>query len=92
VDDAARVGGCERVGDLQRVLESFAERQTPARNQPIERFARHVLHDDEVLAALREDVMEGDDAGMIQRGSRPGLLDETTLAVGIEELPGRQHF
>lgn len=37
-------------------------------------------------------VMDGDDAGMFERGSRLGLLDEPLPAVGVEGLSGRQHL
>ena len=50
------------------------------------------LHDDEVGAVVRVDLMDSDNVGMIQCGRGLGLLHEAALTVGICHLIRRQEL
>ena len=80
------------VGHLDGQLERLIQSQSLARDQLIQRLACHVLHHDEVDAALAPDIVNGDDVGMVQRRGRPSLLNESPLALGIAHLVWRQHL
>ena len=52
----------------------------------IERAAWQKLHRDEVDAALLCDVVDGDDAGVIEGGGRLCFLSETASALRVAHL------
>jgi hypothetical protein len=74
VDDPGPVGGLQRVQQAQpepgRPLR--AERPSGA-DQLLQGRGRDQLHDDEVLAAVMGDVVDGDHPGMAEPGRRPRL-------------------
>ena len=83
VYDAGSVRGGQGVGHLRGDAQRFGEPHAFARDQFVEGLAIHQLHDDEGLPVLLADFVDGDDVGMVQRGSRFSFLDEAGAAVGI---------
>ena len=69
--DSGRVSRCQRVGDLNGILQHVSNAQAFAPDQVIERIACHVLHGDVLnrlaIDLLRIDVVDRDDVGMVQR-------------------------
>ena len=47
-----------------------------------------VLHDDEVDAVVRIDVVDGDDVRVVERAREPGLLDEAPLSIRVGDSVG----
>ncbi len=82
MDHARLVGRRERVGDLRAEAHHFARGHARGGNQARERAALHELHHDARLVAVIEDVVDGDDAGMAQRGGRAGFLREAGACLG----------
>ena len=76
MDDARGVGPGQRVGDGDRDPQHLAEPHALARDERVERLTLDVLHDHEVDAVRRLDLVDGDDVGMVEGGGRPRLLDE----------------
>src|SRR5262245_54253503 len=74
----------------------FFQTQPTLPDALVERLARHELHGDEVGGALRQicavDVVNVDDAGVIQSGSRFRLLHEAALAVRAGSGIRAQHL
>ena len=83
VYDAGGVRGGERAGHLRGDAQRIGEPHALARDQLVQRLAIHQLHDNKGPPVLLADFVDGDDVGMVQRGSGFGLLDETGPAVGI---------
>jgi hypothetical protein len=52
----------------------------------------HQLHRDEIHAIRLRDVVDGDDAGMVERGRGPGLLCESSAPLGIGDEVWWQDF
>src|SRR5438105_1606959 len=72
--DTFVVRGGEPTGDLERIINSFAERQR-ARAQPFaQRFAFQQFADDVRRAVLRADVVHGEDVGMVEGGGGTRFL------------------
>ena len=82
MDDVRGVRGGERAGNLH--ARSRARDRSPAGRRATTRVsgdAVHQLHDDEVDAAVRVDVVNGDDVGMVEGGGRPRFLGEAALSL-----------
>src|SRR4029079_17841229 len=90
MDDAGSMGGGERVGYLDRIPERFRERQRFPSATFGQRAAGDQFHYDKLDLAIRGDVVDGDDIGMVERRSRLRLLNEAALTVGIREFVRRQ--
>ena len=82
MDDAGRMRRGERIGDLDAVVERsrFSAQPVP-RDHAIERPSRHELHGNEVDALVLRDVVDRDDAGVIERRGGLRLLREATAAI-----------
>jgi hypothetical protein len=93
VDDAGRVGRGEAAGDLHRDPQHFHERQASARQPLPEARSLQALHGD-VGASLGvpADVVDGDDAGMVEARGGAGLLDEAPGAAGVRHRLGAQQL
>lgn len=76
----------ESVGNLDRVLQRFGKAHALSGNQFIERFAANELHGNEVLAIRLIDVVDGDNAPVVQRRRRLGFLHKTAAALGLRSL------
>ena len=81
-----RVRGGQRVGHGNRDAQHLAEPHPLSRDQRVEALAAHVLHDDEVDAVGRLDLVDRDDVRMVQRRGRFGFLDKP-LAAGLVRHP-----
>ena len=88
MDDARFVRGRERIGDLHAEAQCLTDPETFRRNDVIERPTGRVLHHDEIDSRLGTDVVNGDDAWVIQSAGRLGFLNEALFAVGIGHLVG----
>src|SRR5262245_35436389 len=68
---------------LHSELESLIQTQSLARDQQIQRFARHEFHHDKVSAPLASDIMNRNDVRVAKSRCRTSRLEETALAVRI---------
>jgi hypothetical protein len=86
VDDSGGVGARQCVGDLNSILQCIFQTQSTFPDVLVERLAWHELHGDEVGGTIRQicaaDVVNVDDAGVIQGGGRFRLLHKAALTVG----------
>ena len=92
MDDPGGMGRSERIGDLDGVAERLGDRPPASRQAPRQGRAGHVLHDDEVAAAVAADVVDRDDVRVIEGAGGLRLLREAPLAVRVDDLVGRQHL
>ena len=70
VNDVLGMGGVERVSDLDGQREQGIEFERMARDHMLQRRAIQKLHDDERLAILFANVVDGADVGMVERRGR----------------------
>src|SRR5207249_1037455 len=68
MNDPGSMRFSQRVGNLYPVFQRGRNLQPSRRQHIIERPAVNVLHDDEIRAVLLNDVVDGDDVRMIERG------------------------
>ena len=73
----------ERVGDLHSVAQRLVDSEPMRADQVGERLAGDVLHHHVILIVHREDVVDGDDVGMIQAACRARFPDKAPPAVRI---------
>jgi hypothetical protein len=66
MDDALCMSCGQSVRHLDRITESIMELQATGSDFFSERFAFHVLHDDEVKAFMFRNIENGDDIGMVE--------------------------
>jgi hypothetical protein len=66
VDDAALVGGVERIGDLDAVFHQGREFDRLSADLLIQRLAFEQLHGHELLAVVVADLVNGADVAMVQ--------------------------
>ena len=92
MDDAGGVGDLQGVGHLDGVLQHLRNAQAALGNQIDQRFALHVLHHHEFGVAFRNDVVNGDDVGVVQRGGGLRFLDEAAAALGIARAGAGENF
>ena len=92
VNDAARVRFVEGVGHLQADFQRVAQRERTVRDPLRKELAFHVLHDDEIRAAVLADVVGDGDVGRSEhrRGARFG--QQPGAALGIRLEPVRQEL
>ena len=81
--DALAVRLLQGVGDRNRHLQPFVERQRPTREPRRQRVAFQILHDQEVGLAFPSDVKERADVRMVQPGDGLRLAFEPMLSFGI---------
>jgi hypothetical protein len=70
VDDALRVRGVQRIGELNGHLEQVVDLEGPAREALPQRLAFEQFHRNERLALGLADVVDGADVRMIERRRR----------------------
>ena len=88
VDDAGRVGGAQRQGDVARDARGLGDLEAAAvGQQALERPAVDPLHDDEGHPVGDVEVAHADDVGVVERRRRARILEEP---VGI--LPIAAHL
>ncbi len=90
MDDAPVVGRGERVGHRHGQFEDPFDGESVAADDGAERPAADTLHDEEADGSGFFHRVEGDDAGVVQRGDRPGFLLEAGEALGVAREVGRQ--
>lgn len=79
VDDAGGMRASDRIRNLQAVSHHLAKRKTVGGNDLRQRLAFNVFHHDEITVRLRQEIVDGNDVGVIQSGSR--------LRFTLEPLP-----
>ena len=82
----------ETVGDLVGDVGEPSRRQPAVGQQVAQGLAFHPFHGDERHAGLMADVMDGQDVGMVQGGSRLGFPLEATQAISIVGETGWEDF
>ena len=92
VHDAGGVGADQCAGDLNSILQHFAEAEPGARDKFFERFAFNEFHRDVIQAVFRTYIEDGDDIGMVERRRRLRLLDEALFAFFVAGLAGHQNL
>ncbi len=92
VDDAFDMRGVERVGDLDRQSQQHIGFNGAAGDAVLQRHAIQKFHDDESLAMLVVNFVDGADVGMIQRGGGLRLALETGQGLRILGNFFRQKF
>ena len=90
MNDAARVRGGKRVGHLHGVAQEVRDAQARPSNERVERLPGDVLHHDEVGVAVPTDVVNGDDAGVVQGACRLRLSDKALRGSGSCDFVGGQ--
>ena len=90
--NAGRVGGPERPGDLHGVLQRLGDRERLLVEEFCQGLALYELHRDEVHAPVGVDVVDGDDARVVQRGGCAGFAREALPPLGVGGGAGRQHL
>ncbi len=80
VDNAGGVSASEGIGDLQGVAHGLANGKAVGGDEMAQRLAVDIFHDDEVAVGLGKKIVDGDDVGVIQSGSR--------LRLALEALAG----
>ena len=87
VHDAAAVRRAERVRHLRGERERVADRERAAVERPGQRLPLDILHDDVAAAVLGDPgLVDGADAGMIQRRGGARLAQQPAAGVGVGEF------
>jgi len=90
VDDPALVGGCQRLGDLQRDLQGLIQGDRAVGDSLVEALTVHQLHDEHVPAVDLFETEKGGDVGVVERGEDLGFALETGVAFIVsDEGPGQ---
>ena len=76
---------CESVGDLHAVAQRLGHAEPARRDDALERSSFGVLHDDEVDAAIRTDVVDGDDVGVVECARSLRFREEAPFPVRIDD-------
>ena len=92
VDDAARVGGIQRVGDVNAQFQEVVDGQGPLADAMLQRPAVEQLHHEEPLAVVLADVEERADVGVIQRRGDACLALEAFDRLRIARQLRREEF
>ena len=82
----------QRIGHLHRVFQRLRHAQPALGNQIHQRLAADELHHHEFRIAFGNDVVDGDDVGMIQRGSGLRFLNESAPALRFAGVGDRQYL
>ena len=90
MDDAARVSRRQRIGDRYGDPQHLAEAHAVPRNERIEALAAHVLHDDEIVAVRRLDLVDGDDVRVIEGRGGVRFLHKPPPTIVVADAIGRQ--
>src|SRR5208282_218471 len=83
MDDALGVGRVERIGDLDAERKQCVEFHGTVADEMLQGRAVEVLHDDEGLAVLLANVVDGADIRMVERGRSPGLAAEALERLAV---------
>ena len=77
MDDAFRVRGIERVGNLSTQLDHLLDFQRLTGYPVLQRLALHELHGDEMKPAVFGNLVNRGDVGMVQCGGGSGFASQT---------------
>jgi len=94
MNDGVIVCSDEALSELNRERKKLRFREKARGEAFAERPAGNVLHDEEVRAALRIEIVDGGDVGVIEFRQRAGFVVEATArgiigeSAGMEELDG----
>ena len=83
VHDALGVGGIERAEHLYPEPQDILPRERASFDAVLERLPLEPLHDEERLAVLLADIVDGADVRVIQRGGGARLATESLERIGI---------
>src|ERR1041384_2056223 len=92
MDDTDGVSGTETFGDLHAVLESQRYAQAAWGNQLSQGFAVNEFHNDEFVVAVRHDVVNGDDVGVVQAGCSLSFLNKAAPGFGIGRICSKEYL
>src|SRR5262245_51513602 len=82
----------ERVGNLNAVVERLTQAQTSLCNDAIESSPRHEFHRNEVDPIVLGNVVDRDDARVIEGRGALRLLSEPQAAPRVANLVGRKNL
>ena len=83
--DAQRMRGLQSVRNLDAHREHQLQSRRPARDELVERLARHVLHDDVAFVAALAHFIDGADIGMLDGRGQPRLAQHRACASAAAE-------
>ena len=89
MNDAAGVRRRQCIGDLDGVTQQLIDAHAVGWNKRVECFPGDELHDDEVGVTVATDVVNRDNAGMIERARGFRFVDEALSRGRIVDLRGR---
>ena len=93
MDDAGRVGGGERIGDLDAVAQRIGQRAALRSESVCRAFAASTSSIAMILGPVgRPDVVDGDDVRVIERRGELGFLHEPAAALLVGDQAGRQNL
>lgn len=92
VHDARGVGGNQGLGDRARDAQGLPGLQRACREPLAQGHAVHELHRDEAHSLLFADLVDGDDAGVVQGRGGAGLALEAAQALGAGGDLAGQHL
>nr|ART38290.1 F383 [uncultured bacterium] len=90
--DAALVGGADGAGGLAHEQDGAVERQRPGLDPVLEVVAAQLLHQQVGAVAVIADVVDLHDAGVVDAGRRPGLVEEAGDDVAVRRHLGLEHL
>ena len=77
MDDALRVRGVQRIGNLSRQVQHFVRLEKFPGQALLQGLPLQQLHVNEGLALVLLNSVDGADVGMVERGRRPRLTPES---------------
>ncbi len=92
MDDAAVVGGRQRLGQRHRDVEDPAQGEPSRGSDLVEGLALYHLHGQEAHPAIFLDRVQGDDVGMVEGGDGLGLALEALEPLGVGGQLGFEHL
>ena len=92
MNDACGMCLRQRVGDLDGILQGFIQPQPLAADQLAQRFTCDILHRNELDPVRFRDVVNVNDIGVVQCGSRLGLQHESALAFRVSQSFDGERF
>ena len=88
VHDSLGVRCRQSIRDLHGNRQQFGDRQRPAGHRLAQSLALDQLHHDVGDTARIAHIVDGDNVGMVERGRRPGFLNEAVHRAGRQDLDG----
>ncbi len=92
MNDAFRVSGVERVGELDAEIDGVVDRQRLAGDRVAEQIAVEQLHDDELLSVVVGDFIDGADIRVAEAGRDARLVLKTKNSRVVRRALRRQQL